>query len=201
MNAKHKPVIYLALLHYPVYNKKGDVVTTAVTNIDVHDILRSSRTYGVQGVYFVTPIEQQQVLVEEIIQHWRTGWGATHNPARSEAFSIARVSGSLEATVDDIALAHGLRPECIVTSAKVMQNTISYTACRERLRVGDGKPQLLLFGTGWGMTDEVVEKAEFRLPPLEPASWAVGSKERYNHLSVRSAVATILDRLMGNREE
>ena len=30
--------IYLALVHYPVYNKRREVVCTSVTNFDIHDI-------------------------------------------------------------------------------------------------------------------------------------------------------------------
>ncbi|MCK4534238.1 MAG: RNA methyltransferase, partial [Syntrophobacterales bacterium] len=62
--------LYIALLHYPVYNKRGDIVTTAVTNMDIHDISRSARTYGVKRFYIITPIEQQQVFVERILHHW-----------------------------------------------------------------------------------------------------------------------------------
>jgi len=201
LNATSKPVIYLALLHYPVYNKNRDVVATAVTNIDVHDIVRSSRTYGVDGVYIVTPIEQQRGLVTEILQHWTEGAGAKHNPARAEAFSIARVAESLENVIEDIAEREGMRPQCLVTSAKPMKEITSFSDCRKAWKKGETQPQLLLFGTGWGMTDEVVEGAQVRLPPLVPARWALGEKKTYNHLSVRSAVATILDRLFGDREE
>jgi hypothetical protein len=35
-----KAAVYLALLHYPVYDKNHQVVTTAVTNMDIHDIAR-----------------------------------------------------------------------------------------------------------------------------------------------------------------
>ena len=197
----HKPAIYLALLHYPVYNKNGEVVATAVTNIDVHDIVRSARTYGLTGVYIVTPIEQQQCLISEIIYHWTEGAGSRHNPARAEAFSIAKVIESLEGAVQDITEREGAKPECIATSAKVMDNMTSFSTCREAWKRGREEPQLLLFGTGWGMTYEVVRGAYKRLPPLVPATWAVGERESYNHLSVRSAVATILDRLFGDREE
>ena len=49
---------------------------------------------------------------------------------------------------------------------------------------------LLLFGTGWGMTNEVMNKADLILEPIR-------GKAEYNHLSVRAAVAIILDRLFG----
>ena len=48
--------LYVALLHHPVYDKNGAVVTTAVTNLDVHDIARLARTFGVRGFYVCTPV-------------------------------------------------------------------------------------------------------------------------------------------------
>lgn len=30
----------IALIHYPVYDKNHDIVATAVTNLDIHDISR-----------------------------------------------------------------------------------------------------------------------------------------------------------------
>jgi hypothetical protein len=36
--------LYLALLHYPVYDKDHKIVTTSITNMDIHDIARSART-------------------------------------------------------------------------------------------------------------------------------------------------------------
>ncbi|HEY6838272.1 MAG TPA: RNA methyltransferase, partial [Geobacteraceae bacterium] len=54
------------------------------------------------------------------------------------------------------------------------------------------QPYLLVFGTGWGLTEELFERADLVLRPIKgPGS--------YNHLSVRSAAAIILDRLLGER--
>ena len=201
LNESPKPAIYLGLLHYPVYNKNRDVIATAVTNIDVHDIARSSRTYGIEGVFIVTPIEQQRALIGEIIAHWTSGAGARHNAARAEAFQRVSIVDSLESAQDAIAEREQSRPVTLVTSAKPMANTMSYVACRKAWQSGVRAPQLLLFGTGWGMADEIVEAADVRLPSVEAAYWVAEEKERYNHLSVRSAVAIILDRLLGNRKE
>ncbi len=52
------------------------------------------------------------------------------------------------------------------------------------------KAILLLFGTAWGLADEVMDMADYLLDPVEGYT-------DYNHLSVRSAVAIILDRLAG----
>jgi len=49
-------MLYIALLHYPVYNKEGKVVTTAIANMDIHDIARLAKTYGLRGFYVINPI-------------------------------------------------------------------------------------------------------------------------------------------------
>ena len=38
-------MLYIVLLHYPVYNKEGKIVTTAIANMDIHDIARLAKTY------------------------------------------------------------------------------------------------------------------------------------------------------------
>ncbi|HQK80165.1 MAG TPA: RNA methyltransferase [Syntrophales bacterium] len=50
---------------------------------------------------------------------------------------------------------------------------------------------MLVFGTGWGLADSIVARADCSLPPVR------GGSDGYNHLSVRSAVAVVLDRLFG----
>ena len=55
--------VYVALLHYPMVNRNGAIVTTAVTNMDIHDISRSARTFGAKGYFILAPIEDQQELV------------------------------------------------------------------------------------------------------------------------------------------
>lgn len=34
--------LYLGLVHYPIYNKNMQVIATAVTNFDIHDISRTA---------------------------------------------------------------------------------------------------------------------------------------------------------------
>ena len=200
MNALPKPAIYLALLHYPVYNKHREVVTTAVTNIDVHDISRSGRTYGLEGVFFVTPIEAQQGLVSELLEHWTDGPGCRANPVRAEAFRRSRIVASLDDVVETVQRAHdGTPPELVATSARQVEGMTGYEAYRERLRTPDIRPQVLLFGTGWGLLEEVLERADTRLKPVQAERWEGPTEAPYNHLSVRSAVGIVLDRLLGDR--
>lgn len=43
--------LYLGLVHYPIYNKNMQVIATAVTNFDIHDISRTARTYEVKKYF------------------------------------------------------------------------------------------------------------------------------------------------------
>ena len=57
--------IYLALIHYPVYDRDHKVVTTSITNMDIHDIARSARTYGVKRFFVVTPTRTLAIGTED----------------------------------------------------------------------------------------------------------------------------------------
>ena len=181
--------LYIALIHYPVYNKNGQVIASAVSNLDLHDISRVAKTYGVRAFYIVTPLEDQRELVERIISHWTEGVGARYNPDRSEALRLIRIAVSLDAVRDEIALDCAVSPVTVVTDAKPQPRNTGYPALREMLK-GE-HPHLLLFGTGWGLTQEFVDGADYALTPIM-------GNTGYNHLSVRSAAAIVLDRLLGN---
>ncbi len=183
--------LYVALVHHPVLDKNGAVVTTAVTNMDVHDIARLSRTYGVRAFYVCTPVPTLQRLVTRIIWHWETGPGAVYNETRKEALAVVRVVDELDAAVTDVERETGVLPRLVATSAREGANRLSYGALRDEIRA-DGRPVLLVFGTGWGLTTEVLDRCDALLEPVR------GTGD-YNHLSVRSAAAIILDRLRNGR--
>ncbi len=183
--------LYVALVHYPVVNKNGDVITSAVTNLDLHDIARVAKTYGIKSFYVVTPLTDQKALVEKIVSHWTDGLGAKYNPKRREALELIRIEETLEKVVDDIGKSYSVPPKTVVTSAKNGFRKISFGKFREILK--DGKPYLLVLGTAWGLSDDFIIHADYVLAPVR------GSTD-YNHLSVRSATAIILDRLMANEK-
>jgi hypothetical protein len=83
------------------------------------------------------------------------------------------------------------RPLLVATSARMSEQTIPYGELRQR--IFRGEHVLLLFGTAWGLAREALERTDLMLPPIQ-------GYEEYRHLSVRSAVAIILDRLLGRRE-
>lgn len=183
---------YCGLVHYPVLDRSGDEVTTSVTNLDVHDIARSSRTYGLRGYFVVNPIDAQHPVVEKIIEHWSTGAGVKRFPERTEAIGLVRVACSIEQAIADIRHREGTSPRLVGTSARNGVDRISYAEERARLRA-ETRPTLLLFGTGHGLSPRVLQACDAVLAPIE------GPTE-FNHLSVRAAVAITLDRLFGTKE-
>lgn len=181
--------VYIALLHYPMYNKRMDVITTSVTNLDLHDIARTARTYDVDGFFVVHPSENQHQLIREITDFWQQGYGASYNPDRKEAFSLLKVVHTLEEAVNTAAQHSGLAVNMVATDARVQPNTVSFGQLKKAIH-NENEAYLILFGTGWGMHKDLMQQCQYILEPIEPG-------RSYNHLSVRSAVAIILDRLLG----
>lgn len=185
------PNVYAALVHYPTFNRRREVVTTAVTTVDIHDIARCCRTYGIKRFFVVTPISAQQELISRIVSHWTDGSGATVDHPRKEAMLLVEICGTIEEAVKAIKGMSGKSPKTIVTSAQNKNRTgiTDFAAMRAAIEE-DENPFLLIFGTGWGLADEVSSAADYKLEALAPES-------DYNHLSVRTAAAIIIDRLMG----
>jgi hypothetical protein len=181
----------IALVHYPVIDAAGAVVTTAITNLDVHDLARSARTYGCGRYFLVHPIQAQRDLVLRIREHWLTGSSGRRIPSRKEAIALVEVAVSLDEVYASLGGREGI--EVWVTAARDLGKAMTMGAARAALE-GEGKPVLMLFGTGWGLHQTVIEGADHTLEPVKPAI-ASG----YNHLSVRAACAIILDRLLGAR--
>ncbi len=181
--------VYIGLIHYPIYNKHMEIVTTALTNYDLHDIARTAKTYNVKRYFIVHPVEAQREMALRIMNHWKTGGGVAYNPNRKEAFEETELVPTLDDVLQWIENEEGEKPIIVTTDARVYPNTISYKAMRQKIH-DDAKPVLILFGTGFGMTKEMMQQFDYIIEPI----YGAGS---YNHLCVRSAVAIILDRLLG----
>jgi hypothetical protein len=187
-NEGFMPNLYLALTHYPVLNKRGDIIASALTNLDIHDISRAAKTYGVKSFYLVTPLSDQKELAKKIIAHWTAGAGAVYNPDRRSALELIKVKDSIIDVAEDIKGIANSYPKTVATSARRYPSSIGYAEFRDILE--SGIPALLIFGTAWGLAESLLYEANF---VLEPITGTTG----YNHLSVRSAAAIILDRLLG----
>jgi hypothetical protein len=187
----------IALVHYPVLDQQGTTVTSAITNLDVHDLARSARTYGCSDYFLVHPIAAQRELVGRICEHWRDGSSGRRIPDRKVALALVRTAPSLADVHAE--LGGRDRVEVWVTAARSVTSTpIEAAEARRRLEddaaPGADKTVLILFGTGWGLARDVVDSADAVVAPIR-ATEATG----YNHLSVRAACAILLDRLRGAR--
>jgi hypothetical protein len=175
-----------ALVHYPILDRQRAIVTTAITNLDLHDIARSSHTYGLSDLFIVHPVAAQRLLAERVREHWTTGSGARRIPDRTPALDALRVVPTLE----DALAALGPEARLWVTSARGSGELLDYPEARAELET-EGPPVLIVFGTGWGLADSVTEQAHARLVSVKGPR-----PDGYNHLSVRAAAAIIFDRLL-----
>ncbi len=182
--------VYTALLHYPVYNKERRVVATSLTTLDIHDIARASRTYGVKRYYVVQPIENHLWLARKLLSFWQGGHGREYNPKRWEALKLVKAVPYFEDVLKDIEERDGVKPKIVVTTAKKRERALKFKELRALIE--SGTDVIICFGTGWGLTEEFISSADFVLEPIEGAT-------DYNHLSVRSAASIILDRLLGTK--
>jgi hypothetical protein len=184
----------IALVHHPVLDRGGAVVTSAITNVDVHDLSRSARTFGAEAMFVTSPIAAQRALVEAILGHWRDGSSGQRIPSRKDALEIVQVVPLLEDVI--AALGGRDRVELWATAARDDAGRVpllpTYEAARARLHDDDPRAVIVLFGTSWGLAPSLVEACDARLPPIHGAG-------DYNHLSVRAACAITLDRLVAER--
>lgn len=188
-------ILSIALVHYPVKGRKDETIASAITNLDLHDIARAAKTYGVERFYVATPLEDQKALAEKIVSHWQNGAGATYNPDRGQALDLIKVMSGLDQVAADIERHYRAEVKIVATSAVQHLRSIGFSAFQTILAApeNENRVYLLALGTAWGLADEFMERADYILAPIAGASG-------YNHLSVRSAAAIMLDRILGDRE-
>ena len=183
---------YMMEVHYPVLDKRGEKSSTAITGMDLHDIARACRTYGIKKYLLVTPIAQQREMAKRIAGHWTSGWGADYNPDRREAFSTLKIFASVQKAIAWAEEKEKKPVFKIATTAKRHAGAQHWLTLKREILRRDHSP-LFIFGTGWGLHDEVMETADAVMTPI------CGGKDGWNHLSVRSAVSITLDRFFGWR--
>ena len=182
--------VYLGLVHFPIVNKRGEEVTTSVTNLDIHDIARTARTYGIKNYFIITPLVPQHELVQRILNHWETDTSNDYNPDRVEALKQVILVPDLASAKKQIAEKEKREPLVAVTCAKQPQGDGDCEQLKKMVEK-TSRPLFLLFGTGYGLASSVLQTADFSLKHLAGAA-----QDGYNHLSVRSAVAIYCDRLL-----
>jgi len=178
--------IYLALIHSPVVNKKGETIASALTTIDMHDIARAGKTFGVKGIFIVTPLEDQKVLANEVIDHWIRGAGGRINPSRRQALELLSIVSSFGEAKQKIAGKNKKPVISVATSAADHKGSVSAEAFSNKLE--NKFSYVIAFGTAWGLSDNFIKHCDMILEPVK-------GNTGYNHLSVRSAVSILLDRI------
>lgn len=182
--------LHIALVHYPTVDRTGRAVCTSVTNLDLHDLSRAGTTYGVDGVWIVHPYPAQQRFLQRVLRHWTDGWGAQYNHTRKESLAVTELADDLGEVRRRIEAREGRPVAFVGTSARPSGQPVGFGDLRRRMEENPEQSYCLVFGTGWGLHPEVMEEMDLVLEPVYgPGKW--------NHLSVRAAVAIILDRLRG----
>ena len=177
--------LYVGLVHYPVLNKDGKECAVSLTNLDIHDIARVCKTYGVSAYYLITPIVDQQILAKRLISHWLDGPAKGLNPDREMALKLVHIVDYIETAINDIKRKTGKEPYIVTTSARD-EGDLGFGMIREIL---NHRPVFLLFGTGHGLSKRVMDMSNATLKPIR-------AFDKYRHLSVRSAVSIIIDRIL-----
>jgi len=175
------------LSHNNIINKYGNVSETAVTNIDIHDIARTTRTYGLKEYAVITRLRSQRSLLDDILRFWIQEKGGEINPDRKEALSRVRHYSTFRQLSDKYP-GHKI----IITDAMWHEKSTSYEDMSKIIKDNPETTYFLVFGTGWGLDKLMISRSHHILPPI-------GTPEDYNHLSVRAAAAIIIDRLAQHR--
>ncbi|MCA9708050.1 MAG: RNA methyltransferase [Myxococcales bacterium] len=179
------PRVTVALVHHPVVDRLGHEISSTVDHFDVMDASRLSLTYPVWRFYVVVPVPAQRALVERLIRH---GSEAAQRDSARGSFSKTHWAPDVEAVIAEHEDELGCAPTVVATSARRSSRDIGIGALRERM--AGGEPILLLVGKAWGLAPRLLDEAALRLEPIDAGTG-------YNHLSVRSAMAILLDRLLG----
>ena len=184
------PRHYVVLMHGDVLVRSGEAGTTSVTSIDLHDIARTCKTYGIEDFFAVTPLKDQQEIVKTFLEFWRSDQGKKFNHTRTESTSLLQLASTFEEVLSAIEAKEGVKPLIVTTSAREVEGLVLIDFYDQGAVWAQKRPVLFVFGTGQGLAPRIMDASDYLLPPVK------GMTE-YNHLSVRSAVAIILDRWMG----
>jgi len=192
---KHMPAHYAVLMHDQVLVGPERIEgSTSVTSIDIHDIARAAKTFGVKQFFIVTPLKDQQKIVQKLLDFWQKGVGIGYNPKRHEALKNVQVVSRLDDVVEAVAKKEGAAPLIMTTSARTSTYGRSVSFGDQSVVWETKRPVLFVFGTGQGLADSVMSRSDFVLAPITGFS-------EFNHLSVRSAAAIVFDRWMGINEK
>ena len=186
-----KSPVAIGLVHHPIRARDGRIVATNITNFDIHDIARACKSYGIDSYYIIHPAKEQQMFVSRVLDHWRTGEGSGLNPMRRTALGPVKLADSWQEALSDWGQDGA---EVLATTARDIPGKprLGFRELRQKIENKEA-PKMILFGTGFGLADDVLFNVNGILEPIQGAP-----PQDYRHLSVRSAVTIVLDRLLGS---
>lgn len=204
LSRKFIPPHYVVIMHSQIViasrreqidvKDKTVVGDSSVASIDIHDIARSCATYGIKNFFIVTQLEDQFKIVNTFLSFWHSERGKSYNPSRFQAVECVIPTKSFQSVLQEIKARENADPLIITTSAKSFSYGIKIDYSSQGLVWKHNRPVLIVFGTGQGLSDEIMEQSDFILTPVQGLT-------SYNHLSVRSAAAIVLDRWLGLNPE
>jgi hypothetical protein len=187
---KMSPRVAIALMHYPICDSQKEVVATNITNFDIHDIARAATVFAIKKYFMIHPVVEQRMFVDRVLDHWRVGPGSKFNRMRRTALDPVQTAVDIEDALKQWGENY---PLIISTHARSVTGCKTWSFRELRALIDEGsRPVLILFGTGFGLTDDFMRSQGNVLESIK----GVGEQD-YRHLSVRSAVSIILDRLLG----
>ena len=184
------PPHYVAIMHTQINIKGGRVGESSIASLDIHDIARSAKTYGMKNYFIVSPLKDQQAIMRTFLKFWHSKDGKNYNESRYDAVELVIPSLNLDEVIATIREKEGKDPLLIATSAKTHGQAQVIDYYSQSCVWNYERPVLFVLGTGQGLADQVLEQSDFILLPVEGLT-------DYNHLSVRSAAAIIFDRWFG----
>jgi len=179
--------LHLVLRHDDVLGRDQGTLHASVTQVDLHDFCRLSRTYGLAGFDCVTAMAAQHRICREILEFWREGYGRDYNPDRVQALTTLHLHQCFDDVLAAVAAQAGAAPLVVGTSARSHDKTLDFADLSSIMERSE-RPALIQFGTSWGLSPEQLNRCDWVLPPID-------GHDGYNHLSVRCAAAIIVDRL------
>lgn len=180
--------VFIAVLHWPATDRYGNRIITSFTTLDLHDIARPAKAYGVETYYIAHPVDAQREIIQRQIDYWTSEENKEKQFTRYESVSLVKLVYNYEEIINDIISKKHKKPKVVGTDARTYPNTISYNKLSSLIK--EGKDDfLIVFGTGYGIPKSLMETFDYILEPVYGAG-------DWNHLSVRNAAAIILDRLL-----
>ncbi len=133
-------------------------------------------------------MEGQKEYIYRIVKHWKEGFGFIYNSNRAKALNITEITDSLTTCIKTVK--DNTNKELILVGTSATGDKDKLITINKLRKIIEKKALLLVFGTGWGLTEEIIKEFDFMLEPI----YGLGD---FNHLPVRSAISITLDRILG----